>query len=151
MATSNGFNWSHFCNNSAKYEENFVILFLHVFIVFLFLYIIGDLRRPASAWPITAKLLRCDWLGRNRLIITRAVRHLATATFQNGLSRMVVATRCAAVATGRRVSRYWSVLRLCYLLTTLKRKSPASFRRSLCQNEQRYVPTSFASAHTFAY
>jgi len=34
------------------------------------------LRRNESA-----KLLLCDWLGSNRLIITRAVRHLAITTF----------------------------------------------------------------------
>jgi len=40
--------------------------------------VIGDFRpRPASASPITAKLLRCDWLGRIGLPLTRAVRHLA--------------------------------------------------------------------------
>ena len=38
----------------------------------------GDFRqRPASAEPITAKLLRCDWLCRIGILLTRAVRHLA--------------------------------------------------------------------------
>ena len=31
----------------------------------------------------------CDWLGRNRLITTRAVHHLATATFGNGQTPLV--------------------------------------------------------------
>ena len=35
----------------------------------------------ASAQPITAKLLRCDWLGRIGLLLTPAVRHLAAQTF----------------------------------------------------------------------
>jgi len=44
--------------------------------------VIGDFRpRPASAKPITAKLLRCDWLGRIGLLLTRAVRHLAAHPF----------------------------------------------------------------------
>jgi len=34
--------------------------------------VIGDFRpRPASAQPITAKLLCCDWLGRIGLLLTR--------------------------------------------------------------------------------
>ena len=44
--------------------------------------VIGDFRpRPASASPITAKLLRCDWLGRIGLLLTPAVRHLAAHPF----------------------------------------------------------------------
>ena len=51
------------------------------------------------------KLLRCDWLGRNRLIITWAVRHLAITTSGNG--------RCnafRAVCMASKVSRYLSIL-----------------------------------------
>ena len=44
-------------------------------------HVIGDRRRPASAQPITSKLLRCDWLGRIRLITTQAVRHLESYSF----------------------------------------------------------------------
>ena len=33
-------------------------------------------------------LLRCGWLGRIKLIIARAVRHLAIAAFQNGRWRL---------------------------------------------------------------
>ena len=48
------------------------------------LHVIGDRQGLALALPITAKLLRCDWLGRIRLIITWAVRDLAITTFVNG-------------------------------------------------------------------
>ena len=44
--------------------------------------VICDFRpRAASAKPITAQLLCCDWLGRIGLLLTGAVRHLAAQPF----------------------------------------------------------------------
>jgi len=68
-------------------------------------HVIGDLRRPASAQPITSKLLRCDWLGRIRLITTQAVRHLESYSFgsDGGFT-------FRAVWFASKVSRYLSIL-----------------------------------------
>ena len=46
--------------------------------------LISDAEDVDKNYSVTNELLRCDRLGKIRLIITRAVRHLALTPFVNG-------------------------------------------------------------------